>query len=320
MPGRSPDDTDALQDPALSRSVLRAAAADPRHLPEILASYAVRHMGPAAARSVTRMRTEHPDAAPAELRALALSRGKRQVVAEGALVGGPLLILAPFAFCAALLSQARICLELAALEGRDPTTPVRGAELMVLQGVYEDVDQARAVLTDLSLTEKGRAGKGRGRVAVLWGLTMRMARVLGLISPGGEATTGGPARWSAQAGRYALLGVVLLVALVAPLVWLPYLGLSYSRSTDHLLDRATAFYSGEPVARPRRTARVEPEMLAAAAKALLSLVIPLGLIFTVILADLRFAGSRWPVLGITLATASCAVAAAWQWRRRRRRP
>ncbi|MGY5127162.1 hypothetical protein [Streptomyces nigrescens] len=364
MPDAYPDDTETLQDPALTRSLLRAAAADPHHLPEVLAAFAVRHMGPAAARSVARMRETHPDTATAELRTLALARGKRRVVAEGSFVGGPLLILVPFAFCAALLSQARTCLELAAIDGRDPTDPVRGAELLVLQGVYEDVDRAQAALPEVPLPEKGKAGKGRAgkararngkdredkgagkaasraagtgregaeqdraaaesarpraRMAVLWGLTMRMARLLGLVAPKGETTTGGLARWLAQAGRYALLGAVLLVGLIVPFVWLPYMGLSYSRATDRLTDRATAFYFGEPAARPRRTTRADPAMLVAALRTVLSLLIPLSLILVVLLADLRLAGSRWPVLGIALVSASFAVGAVWQWRRRRKR-
>ncbi|MEV7996563.1 hypothetical protein AB0O67_33170 [Streptomyces sp. NPDC086077] len=160
MPHPTPDDdTDTLQDAALTRSVLKAAVADPQRLPETLASYAVRHMGPAAARSVTMTRAAHPDATMAELQDLLLSRGKRRVVTQGALIGGPMTIMAPFAFCAALLSQARVCLELTALGGQDPTVPVRSAELLVLQGVYADVDRARVALSDAALAEQGKAGK-----------------------------------------------------------------------------------------------------------------------------------------------------------------
>ncbi|MFG3658074.1 hypothetical protein [Streptomyces sp. NPDC047706] len=330
MPRPTPDDgADALQDAALTRSVLKAAVADPQRLPETLASYAVRQMGPAAARSVTLMRAEHPDATMAELQDLLLTRGKRRVVSEGALIGGPLTIMAPFAFCAALLSQARICLELTALGGQDPTAAVRGAELLVLQGVYADVDRARTALADAALAEQGKAAKkalrgveagaSGGRAATLFELTLRMARVLGLIVPKGGAKAGGVRRWLVAAGRYVLLGVVFLVGLVAPLVWMPYVGRSYSRATDRLLDRALVFYFGERVARPRPSTRGAPGMAAAMVKALVSLLIPVGLVVGVVLADLRVADSRWPVLAVTLLTASFGVAAAWRWRRHRRR-
>lgn len=322
-------DPDALQDAALTRSVLKAAVADPQRLPETLASCAVRHMGPAAARSVTMTRVAHPDATVAELQDLLFTRGKRRVVSEGALIGGPMTIMAPFAFCAALLSQARICLELAALGGQDPTVPLRSAELLVLQGVYPDVDRARVALSDAALAEQGKAGKKalrtdgawprRGRVATLFELTLRMARVLGLIVPKGPAQAGGVRRWLLVAGRYVLLGVVFLVGLVAPFVWMPYVGRSYSRATDRLLGRALAFWFGEQAERPRRSTRRAPGTAAAMAKALLSLLIPVGLVVVVVLADLRVADSHWPVLAVTLLTASFGVAAVWQWRRRRGR-
>ncbi|MFJ4472027.1 hypothetical protein ACIP2X_31705 [Streptomyces sp. NPDC089424] len=323
------EDADGLQDAALTRSVLKAAVADPQRLPETLASYAVRQMGPAAARAVTMTRAAHPGAGLAELQDVLLTRGKRRVVSEGALIGGPLMIMAPFAFCAALLSQARICLELTALAGQDPTAPVRSAELLVLQGVYPDVDRARAALAEAALAEQGKAGKKplraveagphRGRTATLFELTLRMARVLGLIAPKEQARVkaGRVRRRLAAAGGYVLLVAVFLVGLVAPFVWMPYLGRSYSRATDGLLDRALALYFGEPAARRRRT-RGAPGMAAAMAKALLSLLVPVVLVAVIVLADLRVADSRWPVLAVTLLTASCGVAAVWQWRRRRR--
>ncbi|MBK3638413.1 hypothetical protein JHN52_37265, partial [Streptomyces sp. MBT97] len=122
-------------------------------------------------------------ARPPPTRAQLLSRGRRATVTEGAFVGGPFLVLIPVAFCAALLRQTRTVLELAALTGRDPTERDRAAEILVLQGVYDDVPAARAGLSAAG-ARAPRSGSLR-RPAVLGGLTLRMARLLGLLAPAG---------------------------------------------------------------------------------------------------------------------------------------
>lgn len=268
-----------------------------------------------------RLRAGLPEAAPAELRAKVVTHGTRTASAEGMFVGGPFLLLIPFAFCAALLSQAGTVLRLAALAGRDPSDPERAAEFLVLQGVYADTDTARAALAaDTAPKEEGYGGgygygdgpgARRGRMAALWGLSMRMAKLLGVLTPSAD----GQGRL-ARIGRYALTGTVFLVGLVAPLVWLPYLAFTYRRNTLQLLDRAAVFYAGEPV--PRRSSRLDAAMVLALVRAVVSLLIPLVGVLVVQFANARIAGSRWPVLGIVLIVGSVGVGGWWagrQWRR-----
>ncbi|MFD9321252.1 hypothetical protein ACFWDQ_26900 [Streptomyces sp. NPDC060053] len=267
---------------------------------------------------------------PPPTRAQLLARGRRATVTEGAFVGGPFLLFIPVAFCAALLRQTRTILELAALTGRNPKERDRAAELLVLQGVYDDVPAARAGLAAHTADPPGpsshagpsgpsRPSGRRIRPAALWILTLRMARLLGLLTPAGP---GGRPRRSAQAARWLLLAAVILVGLAAPLVWLPYMANSYDRATTRLNDRAVRFYfptAGADDDAPPPGRRLDPAALAGAGRALLSLLVPVALTIGVLVADLRIAGGNWPVLGIALTAASVGTGAVWLWRRHRRR-
>ncbi|MEV7565591.1 hypothetical protein [Streptomyces tanashiensis] len=288
-------------------------AAEPTRLPEALASFAWRHLGPGAGPAVERLRSAHPEADAAALRSLVISRGRRRVVTEGAFVGGPFLVFIPVAFCGALLSQVRTVLEIAATEGRDPADPERAAELLVLQGVYEDTAKARAALDAHSAAP--RTPPGRGRTATLWNLVMRMARLLGLLTPSGDEQ---PSRLS-RIGQWVLVACVFLVGLVAPLVWLPYMAVSYNRATTRMMDRAVVFYAGSRDLRSPRRVRVDASMVAAGLRALTSLLLPLGGLLVVAATDTRIAGGQWPVAGIVLVSSCLLTGGWWLWRRHRRR-
>lgn len=306
--------------------LLRAIVRRPDRMPELLAGFALRHAGPRAARSVARLRAERPDADAGALGAEAVARGIHRTVTEGAFVGGPFLLFIPVAFCAALLSQARTMLELAALAGRDPTAARRAAELLVLQGVYADEDTA-----ERALAEQKSDGEGppeppeelprRRRFATLTGLTLRMAKLLGLMPP--RPRDGRPTARErlGLVGRWALLGVTLLVGTVVPLVWLPYMAVSYRRSTRQVLGRAAAYYLTDvPLPRQRGTgSRLEPGMLAAFARAVMFVVVPVFLVAAVDVGDLRLAGSTWPVAALVVIAAALLSGGLWHYRHRRRR-
>ncbi|MEU7011556.1 hypothetical protein [Streptomyces sp. NPDC046332] len=276
--------------------------------------FALRHMGPSAGRAVERLRQERPEAIPAELRALVSARGRRAVTTEGAFVGGPFVLLIPVAFCGALLIQARTVLELAGLNGRDTTTPERAAELLVLQGVYGDTAAAEAGLRARPESTENDTRPRPGRIASLWNLTMRMARLLGILTP----DDGGRGRL-ARLGQWALLGVVFLIGLVAPLVWLPYMGVAYHRATTRLTDRATLFYFGTRDPRPPRTGRLQPEMVTSALRALASIVVPVVAAALVLFSDHELGGGRWPLLALVLVAAPVVVGGVWLWSHHSRR-
>ncbi|MFC8277719.1 hypothetical protein ACFUJR_35340 [Streptomyces sp. NPDC057271] len=270
--------------------------------------FALRHMGPPAGRAVERLRRDHPDAAPAELRALVAARGRRAVTAEGAFVGGPFMLLIPVAFCGALLLQARAILVLAGLDGRDTTDPERAAELLVLQGVYADTTAAAAGLRARPAPADDTRPRP-DRIVALWRLTLRMARLLGIVTTDDD----GQGRL-ARLGQWALLIAVFLTGLVAPLVWLPYMGVSYHKATTRLIHRAVVFYCGTPDPPPPRTRRLQPEMVMASLRALASIVLPLVMVILVLFTDQELGGGRWPLLALVLVVTPLVVGGVWVWR------
>ncbi|MEU9079176.1 hypothetical protein [Kitasatospora sp. NPDC048538] len=295
--------------------LLRSIRAHPSRMAEQLAVFAVRHRGPRAARHVAGLRAGHPEASQAELVEAAVEHARRVSVGEGSFVGGPFIWLVPFAFCTALLEQGQLMLELAALAGKDPAAPARAAELLVLQGVHPDVPAAERALAGLPAADDAGAGPPKkGGLSGLGGLLWRMARLLGLT---GEGTDPPPPRWRVAAS-WAALGLTLLVGMVVPLVWLPYMGVSYAKAADRLADRAVAFhFGGAGRNRPARRG-LHPGVLGATVQAVFSVLLTVGAVFGVLLAGLRIGDSRWPLLLLVVTVLSTVVGALWYRRHRAR--
>src|SRR5215472_15108705 len=102
-------------------AVLRMLWADPQYMPEHLALWSLKRFGPRASSTVQKLRSSHPDADRGELDRMVIERQTRISMTEGAFVGGPFIVLIPVAFCAALLAQAQMALELATLAGYAPS-------------------------------------------------------------------------------------------------------------------------------------------------------------------------------------------------------
>lgn len=136
----------AAKESAPVAELVRSMRAHPARMPELLAVFAVRHRGPRAARRVAALRAAHPEATTGDLAARAVDHARLVSQSEGAFVGGPFLWLIPFAFCTALLAQAQLLLELAALAGKDPADRARAPELLVLRGAHPDLAAAERAL------------------------------------------------------------------------------------------------------------------------------------------------------------------------------
>lgn len=125
-------------------SLLARLRAEPDRAPEIVALAAAERFAGPARRFAERLRAQgHP---PEEIAGQAVRRHARMARAEGAVVGagGALTVVPDLAALAWL--QSRMVFFVAAAHGFDPAHPMRPAELLALQDLYETPAAARAAL------------------------------------------------------------------------------------------------------------------------------------------------------------------------------
>ncbi|MFE0138665.1 hypothetical protein ACFWY6_45095 [Streptomyces sp. NPDC059037] len=294
---------------------MRTVRADPRHMPERMAVFAVEYLGPPAAEWVARRRSEQPAGAAAtdELRIQVVHRGVRSSVAEGSFLGGPFMALLPIAFCGALLAQFRMVLELAALSGLDPRDDTVVAHLLVIQGVHPTVTEAEA-----ALREARSAVVSGGARASWWSTVRRQAYLIGLVAPQ-DRPRGKLRRAAVWAGTVALV----LIGTVVPFVWIPVCAEMYRRATNQLAvvaARYFALHGGTDVLPPgspaTRRATVRPGFLLATVRVLLACTVPVVIAVVVLATDIRVADEHWSTVLLAFLAVSAVAALVWYRRRR----
>ncbi|MFF7725593.1 hypothetical protein [Streptomyces sp. NPDC008001] len=299
-----------------AQALLPMIWADPQHMPEQLAFFAVRRFGPRAATSVARRRQNSPEAKDDELRQDVIAHGTHMTIADGAVLGGPFIVLMPVSFVAALLSQARMVLELAVLAGQDPRSEQRVADLLVLQDVYPSTEAATEALSKVKRHPTGSHGRIPRRTR--WSLIVRMAEILGLVGGGGKQST------FQRVVSTAPIVVLFLVGMVLPLIWVPALAVLYRKNTLRLATKAAQYYTpgaaGERLRHRKRLAHMPGTVgLAAVLRVLALALAPFAAAAAAAAAGFRLAGGFWGTCLIVLVAASLLGATLWFVRRRSRR-
>jgi len=302
-------------------AVLRMVRADPQHMAEHLAVWSLARFGRRAASVVEQLRAQNPDADQEELERLVIERQARIAMTEGAFVGGPFIVLMSVAFCAALLAQAQMVFELAAVFERDPTDRLRAPELLVLLGAYESTAEAAEAIAALPPHPDDLTGKRLPRGSRLQ-MIKRMAYMLEVVSPPDETRS----RLRSALG-WTGIGVLFLVGIVLPLVWVPYMAFSSRRITLRLGRRAQTYYEATEVGDAGVTVshgeRVDVGGTVAFVRVSLLVVFPIIVAVVALLSGFSFAGGRWLTAGLLLLALSALATLAWfgyhSWRRRRNR-
>jgi hypothetical protein len=140
--------------------------ADPVRAPEHIALAAAEVHGPSAARWVSSRHERRPRAAAAHARD-AVRRHVHLSRAAGAATGLGGWTTMALDLASVAWIQSRMVFHVAAAYGWDPRDPMRPAELLVLQGVYDDPYAARAALdgtgTTIAASYVGNITEGAGR-------------------------------------------------------------------------------------------------------------------------------------------------------------
>ena len=166
------------------QSLWNRILAEPARAPEYIALAAADHFGPEAEEWV---RIAGPGHTPKKLARIAYRKHVRLARLEGGLLGlGGVFTAAPD-IVALLWIQSRMVFYIAAAHGYDPRHPMRPAELLALQGVYETPADARRALDGLgkhlaqAVIERTIAGRPMDRLhrRLLRYLLQRMARHYG---------------------------------------------------------------------------------------------------------------------------------------------
>jgi hypothetical protein len=144
------------------KSLWRSLLAEPERAPELIALAAADRFGPQAAEWV---RIAGPGHSANELARIAYKKHVRLARLEGGVLGiGGAFTAAPD-MVALLWIQSRMVFYIAAANGYDPEHPMRPAELLALQGVYESPAEARAALDGMgklmaqAMVERALAGR-----------------------------------------------------------------------------------------------------------------------------------------------------------------
>jgi EcsC protein family len=190
--------------------------AEPDRAPEYIALAAAERFGPQAAAWVRDAGAGHT---PQELAGVAFKKHVRMARLEGGALGAGGIITAAPDLVALLWIQSRMVFYIAAAYGYDPTHPMRPAEYLALQGLYETPAQAREALDGvgkrMAFVMAERALSGRKSDA----LHLRLARYIA----------------KRLARRYA--------GRLIPFIGAPIGAIQNGSATKHLGERSLGYYA-----------------------------------------------------------------------------
>ena len=272
-------------------SLWRALRADPSRAAEVAVLYSLPLLSPHVARWSRRRRQRHPGT-PADAVARHLVWRAAGVARRGGIVTGSSFYVGMVPAMAMIYcEQLALVLRIAAVYGRDPLSPERAAEILVVQGRYRTVAEAALALRAV--------GQGGSRQEGMASETRTVATVLRQLPSLIGVTV---RRLSNRSAFDAVLGAAEVASFVFPVVSIPVWALSNARATRRLGRAAADFYrlpvadlDVTPVVLPPRPPRRVRRL---SIGCVVPLALALGVLVTLLPGGTAEHGLRWAGLAI----------------------
>jgi hypothetical protein len=259
----------------------RALRLDPRRAAEVSVLYTLPQLMPHVEHWRRTIVARHPTE-PADKMARRVLRRSTSVARRGGLIAGSSFYVGMLPAMAMIyFEQLTVVLRLAAVFGRDPTEPVRGAEILVIQGRYPTVGEAAVALQ--------RAGRPAAKRPVA-----TEARTIGDVVRQLPSMIGLHVRKVRAASPIDLVVAAIEVAsFVVPVVSIPIWTIASARAMRRLGRAAVAFYTYEPVdeGQAAPAVRLPPRPTPRTRRLVIGTIVPLALALGVVITLLPI--SRW---------------------------
>jgi len=259
----------------------RALRLDPRHAAEVSVLYALPQLMPHVEHWRRNNAPRHPTEPPDKMARRVLRHSTSVARRGGLITGSSFYVGMPPAMAMIYFEQLTAVLRIAAVYGRDPTDPIRAAEILVIQGRYPTLGEAAVALQGAGrraaqrpvATDARTIGDVVRQLPSMIGLHVRKVRAASPID--------------------VIVAAVEVASFVVPVVSIPIWTIASARAMRRLGRAAIAFYAQERVdeEHPAPVVVLPPRPTPRTRRVVIGTIVPLALALGVVITLLPI--DRW---------------------------
>ena len=261
---------------------------DPTHASEIGVLYALPQLAPHVQHWWSKKSLSAPFDDPRRSARRVLRRSTNVARRGGLITGSAFYVGMVPAMAMIYCEQLVVVLRIAAVYGRDPTDPVRAAEILVIQGRYATLEEAAGALARVGKP----LGKRTGDASTALRLLQQLPSMIGLRLR--------RVRWRSPVD--VLVAGAEVASYLVPVISLPVWAYASARAMRRLGRSAIDFYSGAPPAVSTTRVTLPPRPSARARRIVIACIVPLavalGVLFSLLPLGIWHPAVRW--IGLVL--------------------